>query len=96
MIWSVDVTQPLSILYVLNFPYCPRTRAEQIVKTVDTLQVFLLAMLMYPDVQKKAQSCLDEVLRGERLPLYSDLTAVPYLTAVINEVMRWQPSVPLG
>jgi cytochrome P450 len=62
---------------------------------VATLQIFFLAMLMFPDVQKKAQECLDGVLLGA-LPELSDLDNMPYIVAVINEVMRWQPALPLG
>ena len=45
-------------------------------------------MVCYPEVQKKAQAELDEVLKG-RLPEHSDLPSLPYLTAVIKEVYRY-------
>jgi cytochrome P450 len=50
---------------------------------------------MYPDVQRKAQEQLDEVLRGS-LPEFADIDKLPYIVAIVNEVMRWQPATPLG
>ena len=65
-------------------------------KTVATLHVFLLAMLLYPDVQKKAQVQLDEVLQSEHLPDFEDIASLPYVRAIVKEVLRWQPVAPLG
>lgn len=44
-------------------------------------------MLYFPDVQKKAQEELDRVLGG-RLPEFQDERNLPYLSAVVKEVMR--------
>jgi len=52
-------------------------------------------MVCYPEVQKKAQAELDEVLSG-RLPEHSDLPSLPYLSALVKEIYRWQPVTPLG
>ena len=65
-------------------------------KTVATLHVFLLAMLLHPDVQKKAQVQLDEVLQSEHLPDFEDIASLPYVRAIVKEVLRWQPVAPLG
>jgi len=54
-------------------------------------------MLHYPEVQRKAQAELDRVLNhGERLPDYEDQSDLPYITAVMKEVLRWQPVTPIG
>lgn len=53
-------------------------------------------MATYPEVQKKAQSQLDAVLGGNRLPEFSDFEKVPYLSAVVNEVFRWQAVTPFA
>lgn len=45
-------------------------------------------MLLYPDVQKKAQEELDRVLGKDRLPDFSDEASLPYITAVLQEVLR--------
>ncbi|TDL26777.1 PAH-inducible cytochrome P450 monooxygenase PC-PAH 3 [Rickenella mellea] len=64
--------------------------------TVGTLCSFVLAMSLYPDVQKKAQAAVDDALSGQRLPDFSDYGTIPYLDAVVNEVLRWHPGAPLG
>ena len=45
-------------------------------------------MVCYPEVQKKAQEELDKVLNG-RLPEYSDIVSLPYLSALVKEVYRY-------
>ena len=53
-------------------------------------------MAMNPHVLKKAQTELDAVVGNERLPQLSDLEALPYVNAIIKEILRWLPPVPLG
>jgi hypothetical protein len=53
-------------------------------------------MTMNPHVLKKAQAELDAVIGTDRLPQMSDLGALPYINAVIKEILRWSPPVPLG
>jgi len=64
--------------------------------TVGTLCSFVLAMALYPDVQKKAQAAVDSVLQHQRLPDFSHYGRIPYLDALVNEVLRWNPGAPLG
>ncbi|PAV15413.1 cytochrome P450 [Pyrrhoderma noxium] len=64
--------------------------------TEATLETFILAMLMHPDVQKRAQEELDRVVGTDRLPTLDDRENLPFVNAVIMEVMRWQPVAPLG
>ncbi|KAF7798049.1 hypothetical protein EIP86_009261 [Pleurotus ostreatoroseus] len=52
-------------------------------------------MSLAPDVQRKAQAELDDVL-GSRLPTMDDLPSFPYLQAVLLETMRWCPITPTG
>ncbi|KAF9456640.1 cytochrome P450 [Collybia nuda] len=61
-----------------------------------TLTLFLLLMLLHPDCQRKAQEEIDLVLKGERLPNFYDRTALPYVGALVQEILRWHPTVPLG
>jgi cytochrome P450 len=53
-------------------------------------------MALFPDVQDKAQEELDRVVGRQRLPAGSDIQSLPYITAVITEVLRWRPVAPLG
>jgi cytochrome P450 len=52
-------------------------------------------MAQFPDVQRHAQAELDLVV-GPRLPTMNDRPNLPYVHALIKEVMRWHPVVPLG
>lgn len=54
-----------------------------------------MASLQFPEVQKKMQGELDQVL-GDRLPTLRDRIDLPYTNAFCYEVMRWRPSLPLG
>lgn len=55
-------------------------------------------MALFPDVQRKAQAELDSVLGAAdwlRLPTFADRESLPYLNALIKEVFRWHPVVPM-
>jgi len=64
--------------------------------TVSAAQSFFLAMTMFPEVQKKAQAELDAVVGRERLPDFNDHDSLPYIDAVVKEILRWQPAIPVG
>lgn len=53
-------------------------------------------MLHYPDVMRKAQAELDKVVGPERVPGFEDRDRLPYLKALINEILRWRPIAILG
>jgi len=56
----------------------------------------MLAMALYPDVMRKAQLEIDVVVGGGRLPTFADAPKLPYLRAMVKEVLRWRPVTPLG
>lgn len=63
-----------------------------------TMNVFIMAMVMNPEVQARARAEVDQVCtQGEslRLPCMSDLEKMPYVAAMIKEVLRWRPTVPI-
>ncbi|KAJ3782487.1 cytochrome P450 [Lentinula aff. detonsa] len=62
----------------------------------SSLSSFMLAMMLYPEVQEKARQELDAVVGLERLPDFSDRGTLPYIDAVVKEVFRWNPVAPLG
>ncbi|KAJ6548697.1 cytochrome P450 [Mycena capillaripes] len=62
--------------------------------TVSALGTFFLAMTMYPEVHKKAQAAVDKVIGHGRLPDFQD--DIPYLDAVVREVLRWRAVLPLS
>ena len=54
-------------------------------------------MMMYPDVQSHAQHEVDEIIaKQHRLPNVLDRGYMPYLEAVLKEVLRWAPPSPMG
>ncbi|EMD37284.1 hypothetical protein CERSUDRAFT_153831 [Gelatoporia subvermispora B] len=64
--------------------------------SVSTLSTFFLAMVLYPDIQAKAQDELDTILDGSRLPDLSDRASMPYITSIMKEALRWKPVVSLN
>ncbi|KAG1855572.1 cytochrome P450 [Suillus subluteus] len=64
--------------------------------TAATAMVFVLAMVLYPDVQKRAQAEIDSVIGRDRLPTFEDRASLPYIDAVVRETFRWQPVTPIG
>ncbi|KAI9566797.1 cytochrome P450 [Boletus coccyginus] len=64
--------------------------------TSSTLLVFILAMLLNPDVQARAHAEIDSVVGTARLPDFEDRRSLPYIDAVLRETLRWHPTVPLG
>ena len=60
------------------------------------LNDFLLAMILYPEVQRKAQEELARVIGSHRFPTIDDKENLPYLSALCKEVIRWRPVVPMG
>ncbi|KAG2749411.1 cytochrome P450 [Suillus brevipes Sb2] len=64
--------------------------------TNSTLMAFALAMVSYPDVQRRAQAEIDSVIGKDRLPTFEDRASLPYVESVLRETLRWQPIGPLG
>jgi len=53
-------------------------------------------MVLYPDVMRKAQHEIDVVVGSGRLPTFADTLNLPYVRAIVMEVLRWRPAAPLG
>ncbi|KAF5357112.1 hypothetical protein D9756_006792 [Leucocoprinus leucothites] len=64
--------------------------------TSSGIGTFFLAMVLHPEVQRKAQEELDSVLGHGRLPEFGDRETLPYLEAVVKEVFRWKPTTPIA
>lgn len=58
--------------------------------------MFFLAMTLYPSVLSRAQEEIDSVVGEDRLPSFADRTDLPYINALIKEVLRWEAVVPTG
>ncbi|SJK99770.1 uncharacterized protein ARMOST_03081 [Armillaria ostoyae] len=57
--------------------------------TISALDEFVLAMVLYPEVYRKAQTEIDTVVGDSRLPSFEDMDSLPYLDAIIREIHRW-------
>lgn len=60
--------------------------------TSSTMMSCILALACFPEVQRKAQDEMDKVVGHARSPTWEDVDQghLPYLTAVVKEVLRWR------
>ena len=58
--------------------------------------MFFQAILLYPDVQRKAKQEIDTVIGSERLITFDDQSSLPYIEALCREVLRWKQVLPLS
>ncbi|KAJ7445976.1 cytochrome P450 [Mycena galericulata] len=63
--------------------------------TSSYLSTLILALVAYPDAQKKAHEEIDRVAGEQRMPTLDDLEHMPYIRAMILEVHRFRPVLPL-
>jgi Cytochrome P450 len=78
--WNLYMHRSLSVIY----------------QTVSALMSLFVAMLLHPNVQKKAQEELDFAIGRERLPTFEDRPRLPFIDAVCKELLRWRLVNPLG
>ncbi|WQF86426.1 Putative cytochrome P450 [Colletotrichum destructivum] len=64
--------------------------------TVAAIAAFFLVMTVFPEVQQKAQAEIDRVVGAERLPTLDDRERLPYVDALVKEILRWHPIAPMG
>jgi cytochrome P450 len=53
-------------------------------------------MSLYPEVAQRAQAEIDSVVGRDRIPNFVDRESLPYVEALLQEVMRTSPPAPLG
>ncbi|CAI6341047.1 unnamed protein product [Periconia digitata] len=66
--------------------------------TASTLCSAFLALVTHPHILGVAHAELDAVipLSASRTPTFADAPSLPYLTALVKEVLRWRPVAVLG
>uniref|UniRef100_A0A0W0G6X5 Putative cytochrome P450 n=1 Tax=Moniliophthora roreri TaxID=221103 RepID=A0A0W0G6X5_MONRR len=64
--------------------------------TAGQMAWVVMSMVLYPEVQKKAQAELDRVIGRDRLPSFQDEDNLPFTRAIVREVLRWRGVGPLG
>ncbi|KZP29881.1 cytochrome P450 [Athelia psychrophila] len=60
------------------------------------LQSLVLLLTACPNAQKTAQNAIDAVVGDARLPVLDDVKQLPYIEALIKEVTRYRPMLPMG
>ena len=60
------------------------------------MQLFFLAMLVYPETQRLAHAEIDQIIGNDRLPNLADRPNLPYVSALVSEVLRWHVVAPMG
>ena len=75
---------------MLKFVYLTATQ------TVAMLYSFLLAMVLYPEAQKRAQDEIDALTERGRIPTLRDREHLPFIDCIIKEIFRWAPPTPIG
>ncbi|KAH8890720.1 putative cytochrome P450 [Thozetella sp. PMI_491] len=65
--------------------------------TNDTLVWFVIACITQDQgFVAKARKELDTVVGRERLPTFDDNCKLPYISAIVEELFRWRPVIPVG
>lgn len=58
-------------------------------QTWATCVIFILNMVLHPEIQDKARRQLDSIVGSDRLPDFSDRASMPYLEHIVQEVYRY-------
>ncbi|KAF4437417.1 hypothetical protein F53441_13051 [Fusarium austroafricanum] len=56
--------------------------------TWATCMIFILNMILHPEIQEKAQKELHMVIGSDRLPNFSDRPSLPYIEHIVQEIYR--------
>ncbi|KAL4789039.1 cytochrome P450 [Aspergillus venezuelensis] len=65
-------------------------------ETLPSMMIsFIVAMALYPNVQRKAQEELDRIVGYARLPGAQHRASLDYVNSIVKEVFRWRPPAPV-
>ncbi|KAF4616642.1 hypothetical protein D9613_008328 [Agrocybe pediades] len=64
--------------------------------TTSAMASCILGLLERPDILRKAQKQLDDVLKPGHLPDFEDEPSLSYITAIVMETLRWRDVVPIA
>lgn len=53
-------------------------------------------MSLFPGIQRTAQEEIQSVVGNNQLPTVADRVNLPYINAMVKEVLRWHPVAPMG
>ncbi|KAL5525100.1 hypothetical protein ACEPAF_8969 [Sanghuangporus sanghuang] len=81
----------INMKHVASVIYSAGVETSEIV-----LSTFLLMMACHPEVVKRAQAEIDQVIGTDRLPTHDDRPNLPYLECILKEIYRTNPPLPMG
>ncbi|KAF9453375.1 cytochrome P450 [Macrolepiota fuliginosa MF-IS2] len=64
--------------------------------TVSAIYAFFKAMALHPEVVATVQAEIDSVVGPDRLPSFADRNDLPFVNALVLEVLRWHSVTPTG
>ncbi|THV01370.1 cytochrome P450 [Dendrothele bispora CBS 962.96] len=64
--------------------------------STSILQMLIMLLPCYPEVQQQAQEEIDRVVGHDRIPQRDDIKNLPYVQAIIKELGRFGPPLPFG
>ena len=82
--------------YLAHFSCDIHSKISRHGQSVSGLENLILALVLHPEAQRKAQMELDAVIGEDRLPKFEDRAQLPYVNALCVEVQRWRPVLPLS
>ncbi|KAF8314415.1 cytochrome P450 [Clavulina sp. PMI_390] len=62
----------------------------------SSLNRLLVVLALFPEAQQRAQEEIERVVGDDRIPDSNDHDSLPYVAALIQEVLRWNIIGPLG
>jgi len=64
--------------------------------TSSGLNSIVKYLAAYPDAQRKAHAELDKIIGTTRSPKFADEDNLPYIRAIVKEVLRLRPATNIG
>ncbi|KAI0278780.1 cytochrome P450 [Russula aff. rugulosa BPL654] len=64
--------------------------------TISSINTLFLVLVLFPQVQTRAQAELDLLIGRDRLPTFDDRPRLPYIEALCKELTRWFVVAPMG
>ncbi|OAL43035.1 putative cytochrome P450 [Pyrenochaeta sp. DS3sAY3a] len=86
-----DALNDREILYNSGHAWAAATDTQS-----NTLNGFVKAMVLFPQVQAKAWAEINRVIGSDRLPEWSDRDSLPYMRRCVEETLRWCPPTITG
>ena len=71
------------------------TESLTLKQSVDVIHTFIFEMIHHPEVAKKAQAEIDEIIGDTQLPSLKDRASLPYIDRILKEVFRCGLSIDL-